>query len=420
MPDKLLLEISAIIKKYALINQKTGAYFNIFNITGISSDEVIICKLLYELLNPDGSHYQGDAFLRLFVSEALRLDFSEGEYKSAQVFRERVIDGGRRIDLCIETSNRRIPIEVKIYAGDQDRQCFDYHKWAKNSDVFYLTLDGDVPSESSAGGLVPIMNGEEIIGYEGVTLLSFRDDVIHWLGCCLSLNETIRIASIREILLQFKDTVSKLTGQTEGGKKMETVNTISLTSENMRSAIEIANALPEAKTQIMLNLFRELKRLFEAKNRTTYDYDEDVIKQYYTSRKHGCPCLSVEIKKLPHNLTATLCIEIDWNLYFCFAFTEVDKSGKFCEYKETEWVKKKCPEAYHTFVDAVFDIMGEQGEKTSNTVFWDYLYDDGGRQFDFKSFSPACIDLASNYMEQAQKIYITLDGYIDAIFKKIK
>ena len=53
MTENLLLKISAINEKYALINQKTGAYFNIFDIAGISSDEIIICKLLCELLKGD-------------------------------------------------------------------------------------------------------------------------------------------------------------------------------------------------------------------------------------------------------------------------------------------------------------------------------------------------------------------------------
>jgi hypothetical protein len=41
---------------------------------------------------------------------------------------EYIIDGNRRIDLYIETISHKIPIEVKIHAGDQDKQCFDYYK----------------------------------------------------------------------------------------------------------------------------------------------------------------------------------------------------------------------------------------------------------------------------------------------------
>jgi hypothetical protein len=45
----LLSEVSQISKKYELINQKTGGYFNIFDIVNVSTDEVTICKMLKKL-----------------------------------------------------------------------------------------------------------------------------------------------------------------------------------------------------------------------------------------------------------------------------------------------------------------------------------------------------------------------------------
>ena len=88
MIEKLISDVTAINKKYALIKQKTGAYFNIFDIAGISEDEVVLCKLICELLDTGGSHSQGDAYLRLFVDEVLKLDFSEIDCKTARVHRE--------------------------------------------------------------------------------------------------------------------------------------------------------------------------------------------------------------------------------------------------------------------------------------------------------------------------------------------
>jgi hypothetical protein len=418
MIEKLLAEISAINKKHTLINQKTGTYFNIFDIADISSDEVTICKVLCELLDSNGSHCQGDAFLRLFVNDVLKLDFTELDFLTARIHREHYV-GGRRIDIAIISLNFMIPIEVKIFASDQDGQCFDYAKTKQNSDLYYLTLDGRLPGLNSANGLSPIMEDEEIIGYEGVKQLSFSGDIADWLNKCLALPEIIRIAPIREILLQFKDTLYKLTGQTEDSAKMEIVNTLISSAENMRNAIDIANALPEAKTDIMLNLLRELRRLFAATKKKIYDYDEDVIKEYYFSRKQLYPCLSVEILKLPHNLTATLCIEIEWNLYYCFAFTKVDKNGESCEYVETERVKADYPDIYVNFTNAVFEVMG-LGDKTANTVYWDYISDDKGGQFDFKNFSPPCTDLATNYLQQAENIFTLLNGYVERTAMKMQ
>lgn len=195
--ELLLQEISAISKKYELLNQKTGGYFNIFNIANITTDEVKICRVLYELISPKGRHYQGSTYLNSFIKFVLNIDIPEKELSSARVFREYVIDEKRRIDLVIETSERFIPIEVKIYAGDQEYQCFDYAKKAKNSKVYYLTRFGDNPSEYSAKGLTKTDHG-----YEEVITISFAYDILGWLEICVSQKETLKIASIREVILQ--------------------------------------------------------------------------------------------------------------------------------------------------------------------------------------------------------------------------
>ena len=420
MIEKLLLEVSAINKKYALINQKTGAYFNIFDITGISSDEVIICKLLYELLNPNGSHYQGDAFLRLFVHEVLQIDFTEQDYKSARVFREFVIGGKRRIDLMIETARHKIPVEVKIYAGDQDRQCFDYYKRAQNSNVYYLTLNGNPPSKESADGLTPI-HGEQgvIIGYEEVTPLSFERDIIGWIEQSLTLPEIIKIAPIREILLQFKDVITNLTGQVEGEENMEIVNMILSSPETIKSAIDIEKALPEVKSTIMRLLLGELKRLFENKGMEAIDYDENSINEYYTSYKQLYPGFNIELTKLSRDISAVLYVEVYWNLCFGFAFLGKESDSQALTFVETETVKAKHPRLHNAFVTAVTDVMGE-GNKSENAVYWDFLLDDKGEKYDFKHFSPSCADLALNYAEQAKKIFQRLNGYVRAISKNYK
>jgi hypothetical protein len=418
MIDKLLSEVSAINQKYALVYQKTGAYFNIFDIAGISSDEVVICKLICELLDSNGSHSQGDAFLRLFIRDVLKLDFTELDYLTARVHKE-YYAGRRRIDLCIISVNYMIPIEVKIFAGDQDEQCFDYAKTRNNSDLYYLTLDGRLPGENSVGSLTPVIENDVIVGYEGMSLLSFSFDIINWINKCLALPETIRIAPIREILLQFKDIMNKLTGQTEGGAKMDIVNTLTKSAENMKSAIEIAGALSDAKASVMLDLFRELKRLFEHENRNVYDYDEDSIRQCLTTRAQLFPCISVEIKKLEHNLTATLCIIADLTLYYSFALTEVDTSEKTCEFVEIERVKSDYPDVYEAFLKAVTDVVGT-GESTENEVYWEYILDDKGRPFDFKTFSPSCVDLTANYYEPARKIFDKLNSLIAMGAERLK
>jgi len=69
--ELLLQELTSISKKYEMISQKTGGYFNIFEITNIWSDEVVICRVIYEILSPEGTHFQGHKYLKTFIDLSL-------------------------------------------------------------------------------------------------------------------------------------------------------------------------------------------------------------------------------------------------------------------------------------------------------------------------------------------------------------
>ena len=84
MSVELLLSEVSHISKNELINQKTGGYFNIFDIANISNDEVFVCKFIHELINPRGSHYQGYTYLKLFVENVLSMRFKNSDYKKVQ------------------------------------------------------------------------------------------------------------------------------------------------------------------------------------------------------------------------------------------------------------------------------------------------------------------------------------------------
>ena len=175
-----------------------------------------------------------------------------------------------------------------------------------------------------------------------------------------------------------------------------------------------SNITPETKARTMHILFSEIKRLFENENRMTYDYDENVFWQYYFTRNQCNPYLSVEIGKLPNSIMATLCIEVNdiGEMLYSFAFTEVDNSGKFCDFIETERVKHEYPELYNAYVDAIYSTVGYNRNYSDVTVFWDYVRDDRGRLFDFINFSQSCIDLISDYKAQAEKMFNKFNAYI--------
>lgn len=326
--ELLLQELTSISKKYEMISQKTGGYFNIFEITNIWSDEVVICRVIYEILSPEGTHFQGHKYLKTFIDDVLKMDMTEEEIKTAKVFREYRIDNNRRIDLVIQTVNHFIPIEVKIYAGEQENQCFDYAKVAKNSDVYYLTRFGEYPSDYSANGLTKTEGG-----YLEISCISFSENILNWLESCISQTETIKIAPIREVLLQFMMTIRKFTNQMEDEKEMEILDVLMKTPENMKSAIAIQNCVDQAKINLMKKIFALVEnKIGRAKLENEYDYTFDEYKKcndFYKFKYSTYPGISYEYKSnVKANVDIWVRIEIDNHIFIGYCCPVDGNSGK--------------------------------------------------------------------------------------------
>lgn len=326
--ELLLQEISAISTKYELLNQKTGGYFNVFKISNLATDELTICRVLYELLSPDGSHYQGSTYLKMFIKNVLRLDISETEMSTVKVFREYLIDEKRRIDLVIQTANRFIPIEVKIYACDQELQCYDYSKAAHNSKVYYITRFGDNPSEHSTKGLAKTKNE-----YDEIVTISFADDILDWLESCVCQKETLKIASIREIILQFMAIIREFTNKLEDNKEMEIKELIMKSSDNMRSAIAIQKSIDEAKEALIWKLFKTIEEKVDIpKIQNEYDYEFDNSKRvhdFYIHKYSTCPGINYTYKlAVKPNTDIWVRIEIDYKIVIGYCCPVNGKAGK--------------------------------------------------------------------------------------------
>lgn len=312
---ELLAKISTISEKYDLLYKETGGYFNIFEVANLAENEVAICRVLQELLSPAGSHYQGYAYLKLFFQHVLDMDIPNAELQEATVSREYLIKGNRRIDLVIETSDFFIPIEVKIYAADQDKQCSDYYKAAKkhmqNPRIYYLTLDGSDPDECSKGDLSDF----------DIIKLSFSNHILEWLNLCLKEAGTIKVPPIREIIIQLIGAIRKLTGRMEDKKEMEVTNLLMASPENMRSAVEIQNAIDEARTKKMNDLFEAIEdRVQKEKLKkldNEYDYTQNnKVASYYSKKSSTYPGISYPYKnKTDSDREIWVRLEIDHRIF---------------------------------------------------------------------------------------------------------
>lgn len=294
----MLRQAAAISEKYELLRKETGSYFNIFEIADIATKEVKICRVIYELLSPLGCHYQGHVYLKIFMETVLGIEnIDEDELKSAKVFRERVIDEKRRIDLLIETNKRIVPIEVKIYAKEQADQCYDYYEYALKFNkkiaprLFYLTREGNEPSKDSAEGLT--CSGDKHSS-SNIICISFAQDILRWLELCIKETETWKLAPIREILAQLMLTIRRFTGQMDDRERKELISLLRSSATFMYGADKIQGVISEAKRALMMDLFDTIAekvkdKIGERKENRSLWYYKDCIDGYYKCDKSTFP-----------------------------------------------------------------------------------------------------------------------------------
>lgn len=288
--EELLQKTHDIIEAYQTekINQmqcgkNTGNQFNIFEIIGISTREVYMCKVLAELLSPKGCHHQETKYLGLFCERFLPENIKrEINKKEVSIITEDLTKNldeigkeFRRIDIVIDEKNGHyIPIEVKINALEQQEQCSDYlqsarkiyeerHKNKNDAIIFYLTKTGEMPISISS------------CDKENVKCISWAQ-IVDWLNECICQIDTIRKIPITEIIMQYKTTIENfLKG---GNNTMDNENIIEMIikdEKNFKSAEKIAENIDPAKQEIWKKLKNEI---IENMKQKSFDDNKLVIK----------------------------------------------------------------------------------------------------------------------------------------------
>lgn len=249
--EHLLKQAQNISLKHKIIAEKTGKNFNIFNIIGVTTREVYLCRLLCELINPKGQHYLNRLYLDLFLEYVLALN--PKDFKNISIERERVIEDLRRIDICINVVDKNnnaftIPIEVKINAKDQENQVCDYCHSVNDIPIYYLTKYGEYPSDVSIGYL----------SKDKIKCISWSKHILNWLDECTYHRATGERIPIKIILQQFKVAIQQFLGQTEDSI-MEISELLLENLENFENAQNISNSLDVAKEKIMKGFRSKLK-----------------------------------------------------------------------------------------------------------------------------------------------------------------
>ena len=245
----LLAKVGLITWKHQQILQGPEHRFNVFTILRRADDEVYLhSRFLAELLDPDGGHCHGHAFLEALLKRVGITDFVTDNVSVRCEYRD--------IDILVTNDNQAVVTENKIYAQDQSRQLERYHTAVCEEgfeDVFivYLTLRGSAPSPYSLGAL------RDRLAPDTVYCISYQDDIHDWLDECIAL--TCRHPTVRETLVQYQKLVARLTGQSLSKEYIMEVKELLKDETNIELAVNISQALIEAKVDIQLAFWKELE-----------------------------------------------------------------------------------------------------------------------------------------------------------------
>ena len=407
-----LNRVRAIIKHAEDETQAKAMDFNIFHTLNAADKEVMMCRVLYEFLNPKGKHGRGSLYLKNFLEDILGLDdVTNDELSEANIYREYVIRGtDRRIDIYIDTPYRSVPIEVKIYAEEQCRQCLDYFHFAGEENakkkchrrwrLVYLTLYGESPSGYSTGG------DEACIS--SIKNISWNVSVLRWM-------ENIRNsqkdnANVGEVVSQYIDVIMDITGQRKGlvyDKMME--EGLLNCKENMKAAQAISDSIAVRKTSLIEELFEKVRARAEKEvffdctleNEYLDPWDtHGLIKNFYQFQKSSLPALNYFMKSFSVSgddaeYQLWLRFEIDCRPLVSFIIVQKykDKNGNVGYTGEFEKTEK----IYETAESFIAMKEGEVFHRNGWWVDWFYLptfdTETDGSQPDFKKCNDAYYDL---------------------------
>ncbi|MBN2897095.1 MAG: PD-(D/E)XK nuclease family protein [Campylobacterales bacterium] len=280
----------------------SGGGFNIFSILGVEHKEVTThSALLRELLDPKGSHAQGDKFLIEFLKV---IDFLGFDTKNTSVHAElNATEGLGRMDVVLDEPNNLIVIENKIYAPDQKNQLERYEKYAKmqnkNHRIFYLTLDGKEAEEQESEG----------VDYHAI---SYKSEILEWIENCLQLAIPPRISYV---LHQYKDTIRQLTNQASAEIEME-IEKILDTVDNIKIANAIYQSFPSILTRKELlfwkSVAKELENITHEFGYKVATIDEDTLLHDLRNRpKQGVNCIWIKTETYADNKYIWVCIGFD-------------------------------------------------------------------------------------------------------------
>ena len=235
--------------------------YNIFTLFHNFSDEVNLhSNFIASLLDPNGDHYKGDLFLKLFLETCGIDDFSI-DTSRATVFKE-----FKHIDIYISDGKKHIILENKVYAKDQPTQIARYIKaikkeGAEDEDIYvlYLHPDRELPKENSLGGY-KLNQDNTKLEKDGSSInfkvISYGKEILEWIDKCK--NEVSNITDLNVFLSQYKDVIEMIYDRYKRIDEMNNEDLIEIFKDNYRAVSDIVSNYEQTRRKIINDFFQNI------------------------------------------------------------------------------------------------------------------------------------------------------------------
>lgn len=355
-----LKKANKIVEAHESKENEKGTHFNLFSILDRETDEEKThSALISELLNPQGSHGQGDKFLNLFISVLSQKKKESAFWKDAiipknlndvQVYTERNIGKYRNqesiLDILLLNSEWQIIIENKFNAKQGKQQLERYLDYlnedkSRKTLLIYLTKIGDTYKSKE------LTNGSDYY------CLTYKNDILTWLEKCVK--NCLAIPIIEQSLAQYIDLIKKETFQTSNNEMKNEIQKLIL-HNGIKGASEIVKNYEKAlisiiedlqkKTTEKLNLIPNLQDIriqkdpfysifITVNNRTIGIEAFNIEKKTHRKNSLFIGEVDFDLKNDKQNLIHTYwlknSIEIIWN-----ENRKIEKLNEYGKYKESQ------------------------------------------------------------------------------------
>lgn len=409
---KLINQVVGIIDEYEEEKRKQGLDNNIFTLMEIErrelkTHEYMILAILRHRTELVKQFMECMELPKSFQNESWNI---EKEHH--------IVTKGKlgRIDLFftskpkMRTKKKKcVVVELKIDAGDQNNQLKRYKDYviekgyAENGNdykIIYLTLDGKEPSEQSCRG-----------SKKNILLRSFEEHILPWLESCIEICQ--EYGDDVSFIQQYQILVKKLTSSEQMEDK---VTELIKGSEELRKCIEIKQALPAIKGQLLYDFMDAINLELQNKGGEVLKEDYECAKIYYDGRAHIpiCAFKIVDFNEKNKKITLALVIRVDYNLSFHFQYLDEDNNT----ISKENFKKKKINEKVANSIIQVLNI--EIRSNSNESIAHEIIKNENNQIYDFKHFdekNESCANLMdkSTLKKEAQRIARDAFYYIKEI-----